>query len=114
MNIEEVLLETDRQDEDVIDTLEEFIQYYRIDATTDINIGSNKYDIKIMDGYGGEGKGEDYWVVFSITINKDETTQKIYMVNGEYYSYEGSTLYWHNVKEVECVKVVVDKWREKK
>ncbi len=114
MNIEEVLLGVDRKDEDVIDTLKECIGDLRVGMTEDINIESNQYNIKIMDRYGGEGRGEDYWVVFSITINTDETTQKIYKVDGEYYSYEGSTLYWDDIKEVECVKVVVNRWREKK
>ena len=30
------------------------------------------YELKSVDGYGGEGKGDDYWGVFSITDSSDE------------------------------------------
>ncbi len=64
-----------------------------------------------VDSYGGEGKGDTYWVVFSATRG-DEVTH--FKLDGWYASYSGrsfdDTL---DFEEVEQVPVQVMKWRKK-
>jgi len=53
--------------------------------------------IKFEDDFGGEGEGDDYWVVFSVG-------NQYFRVNGYYASYHGGELDG-SVEEVKPVKV---------
>lgn len=44
------------------------------------------WTLKYLDGYGGEGKGDEYWFVFTVT---DGTTTRHVKVDGWYQSYNG-------------------------
>lgn len=44
------------------------------------------WTLKYLDGYGGEGKGDDYWFVFTVT---DGETTRYIKVDGGYASYYG-------------------------
>lgn len=45
--------------------------------------------VESIDGYGGEGKGEDYWGVIRVTDKV--TNQEIYLkIDGYYASYHGA------------------------
>lgn len=69
------------------------------------------YVIESVDGYGGEGKGDEYWGVFSVTHNEETTYFKL---NGWYASYEGGTIDDpEGFCEVEKVPVQTYEWKEK-
>jgi hypothetical protein len=57
------------------------------------------------DSYGGEGQGDDYWVVF-------QAGDQYFRVNGYYASYDGGELDGE-VEEVEPHEVTVTEWRRK-
>lgn len=64
---------------------------------------------KHVEDHGGEGQGEDYWVVFSAD---DGETKRYFMANGYYASYEGST--WEgNIYEVFPALSVEVSWSKK-
>lgn len=87
---------------EVESALEEFFER---EYDCDIEGPSSWYDIKWSDGvpcevpglgtlthiddYGGEGKGDDYWVVFSIT---QEDITRFFKKSGWYQSYSGGEL----------------------
>ncbi len=50
---------------------------------------------------GGEGDGEEYWIVFSLT--KDNVI-KYFRVDGWYQSYNGGELEWSNMFEAKPVQ----------
>jgi hypothetical protein len=108
MLLEEVLFSEDRNDYNLISELKDML-YEECNNT--INGSQVNYNVTIVDTFGGEGKGEKYWVIFSISINGDPDTEKTYRVNGEYYSYAGVTLYFSNIEEVKKVKVTTTKWK---
>lgn len=59
------------------------------------------FEFVSVDGYGGEGKGDKYWGVFSLT--KDGKTVYV-MMSGSYASYDGPDLdstYWTIVEPYE-------------
>lgn len=43
--------------------------------------------VKLVDEYGGEGQGEEYWVVFSVS---DGEVTRLFRMDGYYASYCGS------------------------
>lgn len=66
-----------------------------------------KFDV--VEQHGGEGMGDEYWAVFSIT--KDGVTTN-FKVDGWYASHHGHE--WHNVLhfyEVNQVEVMVKRWK---
>jgi hypothetical protein len=60
---------------------------------------------KTVDSYGGEGKGDTYWVVFQVG-------DKFYRVDGYYSSWEGTN--WDSAEpyEVKPVEVTVIKYKK--
>ena len=66
------------------------------------------------DQHGGEGQGEDYWIVFSVTNLVDKKDVTYYKVPGWYQSYHGSELEWDNLFEVKSVEKVINVWEESK
>lgn len=60
---------------------------------------------KTLEAYGGEGKGEEYWVVFQVG-------DKTYRVDGYYSSWEGTN--WDDAEpyEVKPVEVTVIKYKK--
>lgn len=65
-----------------------------------------KVDVKLLDSYGGEGQGEDYWKVYELKM--EDGTSAIYRRNGWYASSEGVS--WDNFEEVKAVEVVKMDW----
>lgn len=49
-----------------------------------VRIETHGWELKYVDSYGGEGKGEEYWCVFS--VSDGETIRSIQM-DGSYSSY---------------------------
>lgn len=62
----------------------------------------NGYLLNPVDEYGGEGQGEDYWVVVEVTKDDHKSFWKF---DGWYASYSGSSI--ENVWEVKPVEKVV-------
>lgn len=66
---------------------------------TDIILPSGH--VYLVDKYGGEGKGEEYWVVLSVG-------EQLFRVDGFYASWDGVTWedpHLHEVEPVEVIKI---------
>lgn len=70
----------------------------------------NNYVVKIVDHHGGEGKGEDYWSVFSVT-HFDEVYY--FKIDGWYASHCGSEISGgsYDFYEVKKIPVQTYEWR---
>lgn len=64
--------------------------------------------IKYVDDYGGEGQGDEYWVVFSIT-NNDKT--RYFKKEGGYASYVGGGELDGDLQEVFPKEKVITVWQ---
>lgn len=62
--------------------------------------------LKHIDKYGGEGKGDLYWVVFSVQI--DDAEPVFVRRNGWYASYEGVS--WHDFEIVKPKEIKTTVW----
>ena len=63
---------------------------------------------------GGEGQGDDYWIVFSVTSLAVAGEVFYYKVPGWYQSHNGAELEWDNVFEVKSVEKTVTVWEDVK
>lgn len=70
---------------------------------------SEGIEFRQVEQFGGEGQGDNYWIVFSST--RDNKTQ-FWMVPGWHASHVGSELSWAELYEVKRVQKVVDDWEE--
>ena len=59
--------------------------------------------VKYVDSFGGEGQGDEYWVVFSVGQGD---TKRLFNTPGWYASYEGSELQVDDIFEVVAKEVV--------
>lgn len=71
----------------------------------DIELPSGK--VHYVDRFGGEGKGEEYWVVFSLE-------DQLFRFEGYWSSWEGVSWVDAEVEEVEAEEVTVIKYKKKK
>jgi hypothetical protein len=74
-----------------------------IEKETEKALLNTKLEYAYVDGYGGEGQGEDYWHVYKFT---DVETKESCLVkfDGSYYSYNGSSFdRWFFVEPREVV-----------
>ncbi len=62
------------------------------------------YSIVSVAGYGGEGEGDEYWGVFSLTY-KGET--QLFKISGWYASYDGATIDEWNIRRVYAREKVI-------
>lgn len=60
-------------------------------------------DVKLVDKYGGEGQGDDYWVVFSVS---DGDVTRLFRKSGWYASYAGGE-FDSDLEEVRAQQKVV-------
>lgn len=76
-------------------------------------LSQNGYVIKKEDHYGGEGKGDEYWSVFSVT-RSGET--KYFKIHGWYASHHGPSINGdaYDFFEVEKIPVQTYKWSTKR
>ncbi len=70
------------------------------------------YTFGYEEDFGGEGKGDDYWVVFSVA--KDGETTRYYKVPGWYASHHGGELEVDNTYEVTPTTKTINVWTEVK
>ena len=70
-----------------------------------------RVELNEVDSYGGEGCGDEYWIVFEVKVNGE--FDGYIQANGHYSSYEG--VYWDGMEPFEVVKdtKVVEYWRGK-
>jgi hypothetical protein len=68
------------------------------------------YTVNSVDGYGGEGQGEDYWGIFSLEKDGVET---YWMLSGWYASFNGAEVELDSLEEVKPKEVTVRKWVKK-
>lgn len=104
---------------DVEDLLDEFFQMVEMgDAEGPDSWQSVKYEesvpctvpdlgtLNVVESYGGEGQGDDYWVVIMLT---DDETSRYFKKSGWYQSYSGGELDGE-LQEVAPVPKVVTVW----
>lgn len=60
-----------------------------------------------LEGYGGEGKGEDWWVVFSV---EKDMQQEFFKFSAYYSSYDGVNMSYGNFYKVKPVQKVITVW----
>ncbi len=65
------------------------------------------YNFTLKERFGGEGKGEIYWVVFEVSKGEEK---KFFMIDGWYQSYEGGELDVDTTHEVEQVEKMIKVW----
>lgn len=65
------------------------------------------YTFAFQEDFGGEGQGDDYWVVFSVT---KEDYSEFYKVPGWYASHHGGELEVENTYAVQPVEKVITVW----
>lgn len=65
--------------------------------------------IKLVDDFGGEGQGDDYWIVMEITV--DDEPPRLYRVEGWYASYDGGYLDGdlHEVRPKEVTRIIYER-----
>lgn len=66
------------------------------------------FDLVSVDGYGGEGRGDDYWGVFSLSKNGETV---YVMLSGSYVSYDGADLDNMHWTIVEPYEKTVRDWK---
>lgn len=66
------------------------------------------YSLSIVENFGGEGQGDQYWFVFS--VNKSGEPESYWKVPGWYQSYNGGEYELSNLYEVEGREVTVKRW----
>ena len=66
--------------------------------------------VSTAEHFGGEGHGEDYWVVLKLT--KEGVEDTFWKVPGWYQSYHGSELTWEDTFRVNQVEKVVKVWEK--
>jgi hypothetical protein len=76
------------------------------DEGIELTIDGQKVVAKKEDSYGGEGQGDEYWVVFRIN-------DQLFRVDGYWQSWEGGE-YDGDLYEVEPYQVMVTRYRAKK
>lgn len=81
------------------------------DEKTPIVFNANfTFELETIHG-GGEGDGEEHWLVFSVTDVRDGISKTYWEVPGWYQSYDGGHLEWENVHQVEPVQVLVTQYK---
>lgn len=84
------------------------------DPTYDVDykkiLENPKIEKKTLDGYGGEGQGEDLWVVIELFDKDTKETILMFKAEGSYESWNGSDWSYASVYEVEPREVVVTKY----
>ena len=65
--------------------------------------------IKLVEDFGGEGQGDDYWIVMEITV--DDEPPRLYRVEGWYASYDGGYLDGdlHEVRPKEVLRTIYER-----
>lgn len=63
------------------------------------------FRVRRVDSYGGEGQGDDYWMVLEVEFSD---VIKTFELSGYYASYDGG--YYEDIKEVKPVDKVVTVW----
>jgi hypothetical protein len=66
--------------------------------------------LEVAEQHGGEGEGDEYWVVMKATVGEEVSFWK---VPGWYASYHGAELEYDQTFEVEEVDKVIKVWEEK-
>lgn len=74
------------------------------------NFSVDGYDFYFQEQFGGEGQGDDYWIVFYV-LHGDE--KKYYKIPGWYASHNGREIDPGDTYEVEPKEVTVIQWHKK-
>lgn len=66
------------------------------------------YSLELEDSFGGEGQGENYWLVFS--LNKQGEDKLYFKIPGYHISHDGSTLEVENTFQVWPKEKTITTW----
>jgi hypothetical protein len=67
----------------------------------------------VIDQYGGEGQGDTYWVIFTVTDNQSKQTGT-FKLDGWYASYHGHEFHdYFDFYEVQQVEKTILVWEKK-
>ena len=72
------------------------------------HIAAPGFNAALVEQFGGEGKGDNIWAVFS--VKEDDGQEILYRLRGWYASCDGASL--SKVEEVESYQETVTKFRE--
>ena len=78
--------------------------YYRGQEDTYDALQGGGINVKLKDGYGGEGKGDEYWTIYEFSNGNESVYVQF---DGWYASYDGSEFdewFFVEPKEVKVVK----------
>lgn len=82
---------------------------YEKDATFQ-KLADLGYTIESVEGYGGEGCGDQYWGVFSL---EKDGVKTYWRLSGYYASYNGAEVDLSSLEEVKKKEVTTFKWVKK-
>lgn len=94
-------------DHDESEKFEDLCSTYNVGNSEKFSVDGHDVEIENLDGYGGEGKGDTYWVVFKVTVDNEEP--ETWRRNGWYASYNGEE--WEGWEQVKSVEVIKTEWR---
>ena len=76
-----------------------------------IQVDGDEYKIKCVEHFGGEGEGDKYWAVFSVTNTKTNKVE-YWKIPGWYASYQGGEYTFSSMFRVEQVEKTITVWKE--
>lgn len=91
-----------------------YLKIYNLWTTIAWIAGEKKFDglgtVKLLEHKGGEGQGEEYYIVFSVTDEEGETV--IFKKNGYYSSYDGVEWYEDQARLVKPVAITIIEYQD--
>jgi hypothetical protein len=79
------------------------VEWDEIWSSEFIDLGDFKF--RRIDSYGGEGQGDEYWMVLEVEFSD---VIKAFELSGYYASYDGG--YYEDIKEVKPMDKVITVW----
>ena len=86
----------------------------RYSENTPLEVGSGWSVTLVECKGGGEGDGEEHWLVYKLENAAQAYSETYWQVPGWYASYHGAELEWENAYQVESYEKTVIAWRKKK
>jgi hypothetical protein len=86
----------------------------RYSENTPLEVGSGWSVTLVECKGGGEGDGDEHWLVYKLENVTQAYSETYWKVPGWYQSYYGAELEWENAYQVESYEKTVIAWREKK
>ena len=82
----------------------------RYSENTPLQVGSGWSVTLVECKGGGEGDGEEHWLVYKLENAAQAYSETYWKVPGWYQSYHGAELEWNNTFQVKAVEKVITVW----